>query len=271
MKRTILYIPLVALAAAALAAEPAADRVTAAFSDPSRPGVLKVNLINGSIRVKGYSGKEVVIEARTGDDESGHAAARKDGLRRVPMTSSGLEVQEENNVMSVGTGLPNRGTDLDIQVPARTSLKLKTINNGEIVVEGVQGEIEVNNINGAVTLTNISGSAVAHALNGKVTATFAQVDPQKAMSFSSLNGDIDVTLPATIKANVKLKSDRGEVFSDFDIVTRAPAAPVVEDSRSEKGKFRVRIDRSVYGTINGGGPEIQFSNFNGSIYIRKGK
>lgn len=270
MKRTILYIPLMALAMAALAAEPAADRVTAAFSDPSRPGVLKVNLINGGIHVKGYSGKEVVIEARASDHESGHEA-RKDGLRRIPMTSTGLEVQEENNVMSVGTGVPNRGTDLDIQVPERTSLKLKTINNGEITVEGVQGEIEVNNINGAVTLTNVSGSAVAHALNGKVTATFVQVDPQKAMSFSSLNGDIDVTLPATIKANVKMKSDRGEVFSDFDIVTRAPAAPVVEDSRSEKGKFRVRLDRSVYGTINGGGPEIQFSNFNGSIYIRKGK
>jgi hypothetical protein len=25
----------------------------------------------------------------------------------------------------------------------------------------------------------------------------------------------------------------------------------------------------VYGTINGGGPEIHFTNFNGSIYIRK--
>jgi hypothetical protein len=29
------------------------------------------------------------------------------------------------------------------------------------------------------------------------------------------------------------------------------------------------VDKTIYGTINGGGPEIQFSNFNGPIYIRK--
>jgi DUF4097 and DUF4098 domain-containing protein YvlB len=265
MKRILWCLPVLALSVGAVAA----DRVTAAFSDPSRPGLLKVNLINGSIRVKGYSGKEVVVEARTRDHDSEHAAP--DGMRRIPMTSSGLELKEENNVMSVGVGVPGRAVDLDIQTPVNTSLKLKTINNGEIQVEGVQGEIEANDINGAVTLTSISGSAVAHALNGRVTVTFAQVDPQKAMSFSSLNGDIDVTFPATIKANVKLKSDHGDVFSDFDIATRAGGGPVVEDSRSEKGKYRVRIDRAVHGTINGGGPEIQFSNFNGSIYIRKGK
>ena len=265
MKRIFWCLPVLALSVAAVAA----DRVTAAFSDPSRPGLLKVNLINGSIRVKGYSGKEVIVEARTSNRDSERES--REGLRRIPMTSSGLELQEENNVMSVGVGVPNRTVDLDIQTPVRTSLKLRTINDGEIRVEGVQGEIEVNDINGSVTLTNVSGSAVAHALNGRVTATFAQVDPQKPMSFSSLNGDIDVTLPATIKANVKLKSDHGEVFSDFDITTREAAGPVVEDSRSGKGKYRVRFDRAVYGTINGGGPEIQFSNFNGSIYIRKGK
>jgi hypothetical protein len=80
-----------------------------------------------------------------------------------------------------------------------------------------------------------------------------------------------VTFPASLKATVKLKSDRGDVFSDFDVTTQASAPPVVEDSRSKKGKYRVRLDRTVQGTINGGGTEIQFSNFNGSIYIRKGK
>jgi hypothetical protein len=29
------------------------------------------------------------------------------------------------------------------------------------------------------------------------------------------------------------------------------------------------IDKTVRGTINGGGQEIQFTNFQGSIYIRK--
>ena len=37
------------------------------------------------------------------------------------------------------------------------------------------------------------------------------------MAFTSLNGIVDVTLPASVKANVKLRSDQGDVFTDFDI------------------------------------------------------
>jgi hypothetical protein len=44
---------------------------------------------------------------------------------------------------------------------------------------------------------------------------------------------------------------------------------VVEDGRSQGGKYRVKVDKTVHGKINGGGPEIQFKDFNGNIYIRK--
>jgi hypothetical protein len=43
----------------------------------------------------------------------------------------------------------------------------------------------------------------------------------------------------------------------------------VEDGRGKGGKYRVKIDKTVHGTINGGGPEYQFTNFQGQIYIRK--
>jgi hypothetical protein len=74
-----------------------------------------------------------------------------------------------------------------------------------------------------------------------------------------------------LKANLSLKSDRGEILTDFDVqIQTAPVQPTVEDSRHNgSGKYRVRIDKTVHGTINGGGPEYQFTNFNGGIYIRK--
>jgi hypothetical protein len=31
------------------------------------------------------------------------------------------------------------------------------------------------------------------------------------------------------------------------------------------------VEKAMRGVINGGGVEMQFSNFNGDIYIRKGK
>jgi len=125
-------------------------------------------------------------------------------------------------------------------------------------------------VNGSVTLTGVSGTVVAHALNGKVLVTFNRVNPSKPMAFSSLNGDIDVTFPADLKANLVISSDRGDVFSDFDVAMAARAPQqVAEDSRSQDGRYHVKIDKTVRGTINGGGQEIQFRNFNGNIYIRK--
>jgi len=243
------------------------DRVSVNLSDPARPALVKASLINGGITVKGYDGKEVVVEARARNGESARADS---SMKRIVVSSTGLSVEEENNEVRISADAIMRTIDLSISVPVHTSLKLSAVNNGDIVVTGVDGELDVNDVNGSVTLNNVSGSAVAHALNGRLLATFSRVNPQKPMAFSSLNGDIDVTFPADLKANLSLKSDRGEIFSDFDVQVQASAPQqIVEDGRGHGGKYLVKIDKAVHATINGGGPELQFTNFNGGIYIRK--
>lgn len=250
------------------------DRVTVPFSDPSRPKMLKASLLNGGITVKGYDGKDAIIESRgrAGSESHRRRPERTDGMRRLEVSGTGLQVEESDNVITVGLGWRsiNSDTDLVIQVPYNTSVKLNTTNGGDLVVDHVTGDVEINNTNGNATATHISGSAIVHALNGKVVASLDKVTPDKPMSFSSLNGDIDVTLPADVKARIKLKSDNGEIYSDFDVKLDSSARqPVVEDSRSDRGRHRIRFDRATYGTINGGGPEMQLTTFNGNIYIRK--
>jgi DUF4097 and DUF4098 domain-containing protein YvlB len=244
-----------------------ADHVSVNLSDPSRPAFVKASLVSGGITVKAYDGREIVVEARARNRES----ARSDStMKRIPVSSTGLSVEEENNEVSINTDSYMRPIDLTISVPVHTSLKLSAVNAGDIVVTGVDGELDVNDVNGSVTLNNVSGSVVAHALNGRLLATFSRVNSQKPMAFSSLNGDIDVTFPADLKANLSLKSERGEIFTDFDVqMLAAPVQQTIEDGRSHGGKYRVQIDKTVRGTINGGGPEFQFTNFNGGIYIRK--
>ena len=243
------------------------DRIPVTLSDPSRPARVKVSMVNGGITVKGYEGKEVVVEARMRNREN---SRNEGGPKRLAISTTGLSVEEENNEVNINTESYMHAIDVSISVPVHTSLKLRAVNDGDILVTGVDGDLDVDDINGAVTLNNVSGSVVAHALNGHVYATLTRVDPQKAMAFSSLNGDIDVTFPADLKANVSIRSDQGDVFSDFDVQMQATAPqPMVEDGRGKGGKYRVKIDRTVRGTINGGGPEIQFRNFQGKIYIRK--
>jgi DUF4097 and DUF4098 domain-containing protein YvlB len=245
------------------------NKVNVPLSDPSRPVSLRAHLVSGSITVKGGDVKEVVVEARARHEES-RSEGRANGMKHIPMTSTGLNIEAENNNVRVSTDSYQRTIDLTITVPTRTSLSLHTVNDGNILVTGVDGEFDINDVNGEVDLKNIGGSVVAHALNGHVVATFNRIDPQKSMAFSSLNGDIDVTFPADLKANVSLRTDNGEVYSDFDVkVQPAAPQPTVEDNRGKGGKYKVKIDKTVLGTINGGGQEIQFKNFNGNIYIRK--
>jgi DUF4097 and DUF4098 domain-containing protein YvlB len=101
-----------------------------------------------------------------------------------------------------------------------------------------------------------------------VTLTKATAD--KAMSFSSLNGDIDVTLPADIKAKAKLKTDNGEIT----VISTSKSIPAPANPSLKKAARR-QVSRphrqKPYGLISGGGPEFLFQTFNGNIYIRKAK
>jgi len=258
---------------AAFSQDASPDRVTVPFSDASRPKSLKASLINGSITVRGYDGKDAIVEAVNGSGRPRRAEReRSDGLRRIDIGGTGLAVEEADNVVTVGTRSVNENISLSIQVPFNTSLKLHAVNGGNIIVDHITGDVEIDNTNGNATVTHISGAAIVHALNGKVLVSFDKIAGDKPMSFSSLNGDIDVTLPTDTKARLKLKTDNGSVYSDFDIAVDSSARkPTVEENNSGKGRYRVRFDKTMYGTINGGGPEMALTTFNGNVYVRKAK
>lgn len=269
------------LTTCSLNAQSDGEKVRVPLQDPSRPARIQAHMIQGGITVKGGDVKEVIIETRAserGEREGRHRSERRsdaktDGLKRLDLPSnSGLEVEESNNVVNIKTSPWGGNSDLVITVPRRSSLQLKCLNGGDITVEGVEGEIDTDDLNGSITLRNVSGSVLAHSLNGTVLATLDRIDSSKPMSFSTLNGDIDVTLPDSTRASVRMKTDNGEIFSDFDVKMSATSNAMAKDSgRQPDGRYRVRFDRSLRGTINGGGPEYQFTSFNGRIYIRKRK
>ncbi|MGZ5469404.1 MAG: DUF4097 family beta strand repeat-containing protein, partial [Candidatus Aminicenantales bacterium] len=336
------------------------DRAVVPLSNPTKPAKIEVSVMRGSITVKGYQGKEIVVEARVREkalsewggfstpgafnvappalatlpgqptpapapapkaragrvDEKvqkeveAHLAAtmadqealarritreydrnavgfgqffqddkkaqeekakKVAGMKQLSGSSSGLEVEEEDNVVTINTQSWKAATDLVIQVPVTSSLEVRSSMDGAVVIEGVSGEIDINNINGPVTLTSVSGNTLVHTVNGDITVVLARVAADKPLSFSTMNGDIDVTLPADVKANLKMKSEQGEIYSDFDInMTRQPARSEAAE-KTEQGKYRISFDKSLYGLVNGGGQEFSFNTFSGDIYIRKKK
>jgi DUF4097 and DUF4098 domain-containing protein YvlB len=267
------------LAAASAATLSAQNKVTVPLSSPSQPATIKAQLFSGagSITVTGGSGSQVVVES-SGEDgrDRGRRARDRDGgippgMRRLDTSGGDLDIVEDHNVVTIRVGASGRNENLVIQAPVNTSVELKTISGGgHIDVTGISGSIDVECTNGSVTLTKVSGSVQAHTTNGELTASIDRITPGKPMSFTSLNGRVDVTLPGDTKARLRLKTTNGAIYSDFDVKMEPDAAkPVVEDARGQGGKYRIRVDRSVYGSINGGGPEFLFQTMNGDILIHK--
>jgi hypothetical protein len=245
------------------------EQLTVPLSNPGKPYSLKVHLVTGSIKVVSYDGKDIIINVspRAGGDEERSRDA-ENGMKRISV-SGGYEVtaKEADNNVTVNTGNPNKAIDLDLKIPQDVKLQVGTVNDGEVTVENVRGELEVDNVNDRITLSNISGSVVANTVNGDVNVTFKTVDPKAPMAFSTLNGDVNVTLPADTKANLKIKSDNGDVFSDFDIdIDKTPSKI---DKTTEPGLYKIKKDDWVYGKINGGGPEMMMKNMQGDIYVKK--
>ncbi|NCT93558.1 MAG: DUF4097 domain-containing protein [Chitinophagaceae bacterium] len=248
------------------------EQLTVALSSPGKPYKLKVNLISGSIRVTGHNADNIVIDVDVPEEKGGRKDKRagESGMKRIG-GSTGYEVKaiEKNNEVTVHTNLIDREVNLELKVPANGSLILKTINGGDIEVKNVKGELELNNINGEIKLSGIAGSAVATTVNGDIVARFESVTPDKPMAFSTFNGTVDISLPAVSKANLKLKSDQGDIFSDFDVAIEKGSGGTSKTNSG--GLYRIAKDAWVTGKINGGGAELMVKSNMGDIYIRKAK
>lgn len=242
------------------------DLFTIPLSSPSSPGVLEVDQISGSITVVAYSGKEVIVKATVHGDDKECTDCEKKGMKKISGSSLNISAEENDNVVRIHNELWNNKTDFDIKVPINFSLKLETINNGDIYVEGVNGEMEISNVNGKITLKGVSGSVSADTTNGELIADFKSITSGADMAFSSFNGNVEVTFPSSLKANVKAKSDMGDVYTDFDMNVSENKPEI--DRSSKTGTYKVKVEQWVKGKINGGGPEMMFKTFNGDIMIK---
>jgi hypothetical protein len=275
LKKVVLFICLIVTVSRLAAQSKHSEEMVVPLSEPGKPVTLEAHLMKGWIKVVGYEGKEVIVQVFMDStkerDEDEDRDDDSKGMKRIGSTG-GMDVRadEDNNTVRISTSEQNKLIGLTIKVPQNTArIDVGTINDGGVTVSDVSGKIEIHNVNGGITATGISGSVVANTVNGDVIVKFKSVDASAAMGFSNLNGKIDVTLPADTKANFKLKCQRGEMFTDFDIDVDK-TRPKVE-TKNEDHFHQIKIDDWVLGKINGGGSELVMESQFGSIYIRKAK
>jgi hypothetical protein len=262
------------------------NQLTVPLTDPGKRGKLKAHLNNGSITVTGTGRKDILVKysPATGkedndnlnlnlnlnldnDHDNNGQASDRAGLKRIGGGGMDLEVTENNNQVNVKSNSWNHSLNLEIEIPAGMDVELHTHNGGDLMITNVQGELALTNYNGDITALNISGSVVASTINGEIKATFDHVSEGTPMSYSTFNGDIDLTFPASLKASLKMKTEQGEIFTGFDVDITSSGPVQMKDTKG--GVYKVVVDDWKRGNVNGGGPTMAMKNYNGDILIRK--
>lgn len=268
MTRNNVYGALLAcllLASAQAGAQGRPQVVAVPLSNPGQPVTLDIDILSARIEVTGEERDDVEVQLTV--EEGRRQIITPSGPK--PLTGPGyeLEIEEDDNVVSVDTDWRANRVNLVVRVPRNTNLVLGTTNNGEIIVRDVTGNHQLENVNGPITATGIRGAVIAESVNEDIDISFDAVSGDEAMSIATLNGDIRLAIPAAAGVQLHLDSGTGEIYSDFEVDVQ-PSEPVVRREENEDG-IEVRIESTVVANINGGGPVIRLETLHGDIQIAR--
>jgi hypothetical protein len=238
------------------------------------PYRVEVDDVFGAIQVAAHDGRQVELSATR------ITYARTDADLQQATREVTLDVSEQAGTVRAYVDGPFRDCkegrrqtwqrrdyvvryDFVLKVPRDVAVDLRTVNDGDIKVEGVRRGFQIENVNGGIEMLDIAGAGSARTVNGPVRAVFDE-NPPGATSFASVNGDIVVYLQGGLSADIMMKTFNGKIYTDFD-VTRLPALRPAAERRD--GKFIYRSDRGFGVRVGAGGPELSFDAFNGDIRI----
>lgn len=214
----------------------------------TRDGRLSVNARpNGSVRVEGWDGSDVRVEARV------TVRARNSGAAEE--LADEVEVRARPGSLS-SEGPRTRGREswsvsYRVQVPVGTDLELEST-NGSIRVEGVAGGVAARSTNGSVRLSDVAGGVRVRTTNGSIQTAFGPGSlPDRDMELRTTNGSVTLTLPDGAGAQIEARTTNGRINTDFPLTVQG------------------RLGRRVSGVLGDGGPEIRLTTTNGSIRIER--
>jgi DUF4097 and DUF4098 domain-containing protein YvlB len=222
---------------------------------------VEIKGVNGSIRATGGSGDQVEVVAtrrgRRSDPETVQIKTfEHDGGITICALYPSTDSAHPNECLPGDKGRMNsKNNDVNVEfvvtVPAGVRLAARTV-NGAIDASGLTADAEAETVNGSITVRT-SGVARAETVNGSVDASMGRADWSSDLAIKTVNGSIDITLPASASTTVDAETVNGRIESAF----------TVDGGRSTK--------RHLSGTIGGGGRGLSLETVNGSIHISQGR
>lgn len=248
------------------------DQVTIPIEDNTAGIILKINLFQGKISVKGSDRADVFVKyaAITSDEDADHnEIEEKNGLKKISGGNLDLEMTGDGNTVTIESSNWNKNIDFIIEVPRKMDLNIQKNIGGNVDIENIEGTVNVENNIGDVSISNVTGTVNASTNAGSVKVAFTEIPDPKNMMFTSTTGDIDVAIPSGFGVNLALKTDMGDIYSDLDLTIENK---VQEPSREQdEGFFKYSQSNHTYAKVGAGGPELTLVTKLGNIYLRQQK
>ncbi len=169
---------------------------------------------------------------------------------------------DRNNDVSVtftvklpaGVRLEASGVSANVTVRGATAGVSANSVSGDVSLSDVSGDIRVNSVSGDVKVTGAStGSVRANSVSGDVEIVVDQLTGSGDLEFSTVSGDVIITLPANVDADIRMNTLSGELTSDFPLTTQ--------------GETR---RREIEARIGAGGRLMKFNSVSGDVTLRRG-
>lgn len=228
-----------------------------------------IAITGGDLQVIGYEGEELKIT--TEDEEVYEKPEKAKGLKSLynnteDNTGIGLSVIKEGNLVKI-VSASRHDSDYVIRIPRKAAISIEQVNwgDGDMEIIDCNGELEIKSTSGDIILNNVTGPVVANSTSGDLISTFTTLTVGKPTAISMVSGDVDISLPVDTRANFKLQSISGEIYTDFDIVYKKDNEKDIDSMNHVGGGY------SIEGAINGGGTDITIKTISGDIFIRKVK
>lgn len=288
--KTCTTILLVMLAATSFA-QTFTDKITKEFKfeKVSPQNTLVLANINGHVKVEGYAGDKIMIEAErtitAKTNERLELGKQEMQLRQIDNYDT-IIFYVGNNCTKFGYQRNKKGNDhwgynwncddddcrdkydytfnFLVKVPQGVNVDVSTVNDGNVIVKHVKAAVKANNVNGSITLEALEGATTAHTINGDLDFDFVK-NPTGNCRFYTLNGDINAYFPKGLTANMGFKSFNGDLYTNLDNLTSIPMD--VEKVKGENG-YHLKVGGAKY-KIRQGGPLLDFETFNGDAIIKE--
>jgi hypothetical protein len=140
--------------------------------------------------------------------------------------------------------------DFTVEIPAGVVFLGRTI-NGNVAATGLASDASVRTTNGNIRLET-SETGNARTTNGRIDAVLGRADWDGAAEFRTTNGNVTLSVPAGLNADLRASTTNGRIDSDFPVLVRGTVSR-----------------RSLNGVIGEGGRTLQVRTTNGSIRLRE--